>query len=176
MHRRRSIAAATDDAWNSLACETGDAQRGEGLRGRLLLGGLLGRAAPRAELLAVDQRGADEPALVRRPADLEHLVVDGAPRARERLLELRLRVDVPRARVLDPLVERLDDRGRDDVEAVLEIDRGDRRLSSAASTLRLNEMRLSSGPGTSWARATSRAPRSRSARPRRSSAARRRAP
>ena len=95
---------------------------------RLLLGGLLRRAAADAELLAVDERGADEPALVRRPVDVEHVVLDAAPRPRQRLLELRLRVDVTGARILDPLVEGLHDRRRDDVEAVLEVDGRDRGL------------------------------------------------
>ena len=68
---------------------------------------------PDAELLAGDVRRADEPPVVRRALDLEHGVVNLRPRARERLLELGLVVDVARARVLDALAERLDDRGLD---------------------------------------------------------------
>ena len=57
---------------------------------------------PTPSWLAVDQRGAGEAAVVRRPFDLEHLVGDGAAEPCERLLELRLVVDVARQRVLDP--------------------------------------------------------------------------
>ena len=70
-------------------------------------------------------RSADELAVVRRSLDLEHRVVDVASGARERLLELRLVVDVARARVLDPLRERLDERRLHRLEPVFEIDRGD---------------------------------------------------
>ena len=48
--------------------------------------------------------------VVRRPLHGQHRVLHLAPGARERLLELGLRVDVARARVLDALLERLDDR------------------------------------------------------------------
>ena len=64
---------------------------------------------------------ADELAVVRRALDLEHRVVDMPARARERLLELRLVVDVARARVLDALRERLDERGLHRLEPVLEV-------------------------------------------------------
>jgi hypothetical protein len=50
------------------------------------------------------------------------------PRPGQRLLELGLVVDVERARVLDPLGERVDDGGLDPLEAVLEVDRRDRGL------------------------------------------------
>ena len=93
-----------------------------------LLRGLLRRAPADAELIAGDVRGAHELAVVRGALDLEHRVVDVATGAREGLLELRLVVDVARARVLDPLRERLDDRGLHRLEAVLEVDRRDRGL------------------------------------------------
>src|SRR5262245_53878386 len=105
-----------------------DAERLEGLAGGLLLGGLLRRAATHPELLPGDLRGAHEPTIVWRPLDLEHGVVHLLARARESLLELGLVVDMARSRVLDALPEGLDDRGLDLLEAVLEVDGGDRRL------------------------------------------------
>ena len=77
--------------------DLGDLERREGLRCGFLLGGLLRRAPPLPERLAVDQGGADEPALVRRPVDREHLVLDDAAGPRQRFLKLCLRVDVPSA-------------------------------------------------------------------------------
>src|SRR5207248_2564359 len=55
-------------------------------------------------------------------------VGDGAAEAGERLLELRLVIDVARQRILDPRFEGLDDRRLDVLEPVLEVDRRDRRL------------------------------------------------
>src|SRR5205814_2175846 len=88
--------------------------------GRLLLGGLLRAALADAELLAVDDGRAREVALVRRPLGREDLVGDVAAEPRQRLLQLRLVVDVRRQRVLDPGRERLHDRVLDPREAVLE--------------------------------------------------------
>ena len=65
---------------------------------------------------------------MRRALDVEHGVRDGAAEPRERLLQLGLVVDVARERVLDPRLERVDDRPLDVLEAVLEVDGGDRRL------------------------------------------------
>ena len=73
-------------------------------------------------------RRADEAPVVRWALDLEHGVVHLLARAGERLLELGLVVDVARARVLDPLGERLHDRGLDALEPVLEVDRRDSGL------------------------------------------------
>ena len=80
-----------------------DAERLERLARGFLLRGLLRRALADAELLARDVCRADELAVVRRALDLEHRVVNVASRAREGLLELRLVVDMARARVLDAL-------------------------------------------------------------------------
>ena len=75
-----------------------------------------------------DVRSAHEPPVVRRALDLEHGVVHLPARPGERLLELRLVVDVARARVLDLVGEGLDDRRLDLLEAVLEVERSDGRL------------------------------------------------
>ena len=98
------------------------------LLGSFLLGRLLRRAAPDTELLAVDQRGADEPALVRGTVDLEHVVVTILPVRASASCSSVFDVHVTRARELDPRVERLDDGGCRGVEADLEVDRGDRGL------------------------------------------------
>jgi hypothetical protein len=105
-----------------------DSQLVQRLHRGLLLGRLLRRASADAELHARDVRGAHEPAVVRRPLDLEDRVVHLLPRARERLLELSLVVHVARARVLDLLGERGHDRGLDPLEPVLEVERRDRCL------------------------------------------------
>jgi len=94
----------------------------------LLLGRLLRGSAPYAELLSGDVRSADESAVVRRPLDLEDGVVHLLAGASEGLLQLGLVVDVARARVLDPLAERVNDRRLDLLEAMFEIDSRDRRL------------------------------------------------
>ena len=60
------------------------------------------RPLPTPSLLAVDHRRAGEPPVVRRAVDLEHGVATVRAGARERLLQLRLVVDVLRGRVLDP--------------------------------------------------------------------------
>ncbi len=73
-------------------------------------------------------RGTDETAVVRWPFDLEHRVVNLLPRSRERLLELRLVVDMARTRVLDARAERVHDRRLDPLEPVLEVDGRDRSL------------------------------------------------
>src|SRR6185503_3531365 len=100
----------------------------ERLLGRRLLGRLLRAAGADAGLLAVDQRGAAEGAVVRRALDVEHVVDDLPALPGELLLELRLVVDVGRQRVRDPAVESGDDRVADRLEPVLQIERGERRL------------------------------------------------
>ena len=65
---------------------------------------------------------------MRRPLDLQHRVADLPTERRELLLQLRLEVDVRRGRIVDPAAERLDDRLLDGLEAVLEEERGERRL------------------------------------------------
>jgi hypothetical protein len=62
---------------------------------------------------------------VRRPLDAHDRVRDRQPPAGEFLLELGLVVDVPFERVVDPLLEGLDDRPADNLEAVLEVDRSE---------------------------------------------------
>src|SRR4051812_28850518 len=93
---------------------------GPELRERLLRGGLLGillrLALTHTGLLAVDHRRRREVPLVRRPLDVDHGVGDLPPAARQRLLELRLVVDVGRPRVLDPAREGRDDRVLDRLE------------------------------------------------------------
>ena len=91
--------------------ETGDLR--ERLARCFLLGGLLRAALAHAELLAVDDGRAREVALVRRPLGREHGVDDLPPAAGERLLQLRLVVDVRVQRVVDAAGERVDDRGLD---------------------------------------------------------------
>jgi hypothetical protein len=73
-------------------------------------------------------RGAHEAAVVRGSLDLEDRVVHLPAGAGERLLQLGLVVDMARARVLDLLRERGDDRGLDALEPVLEVEGGDCRL------------------------------------------------
>ena len=70
-------------------------------------------------------RRTDEAPVVRRALDLENGVVHLLARAGERLLKLRLVVDVARAGVLDPLAERLHDGRLDALEPDLEVHRGD---------------------------------------------------
>ncbi len=65
---------------------------------------------------------------MRRALDVDDLVLHLVAGARERFLELGLLVDGAGARELDPGVERLDDRLLGDLEAVHEVDGGDRRL------------------------------------------------
>ena len=60
--------------------------------------------------------------------DLDGRVGDRTARAREPLLQLRLVVDERRQRVFDARLERLDDRRLDRLEAVLEVERSERRL------------------------------------------------
>jgi hypothetical protein len=71
-------------------------------------------------------RRADETAVVRRPLDLEDGVVDLLAGPGERLLELRLVVDVARPGVLDLLGKGRDDGRLDALEAVLEVERRER--------------------------------------------------
>src|SRR5262249_32531400 len=105
-----------------------DSQRDERLLRRLLLGRLLRLPASDADLVAVDDRRAGEPPVVGRALDFEHRVGDRLAAPRERLLQLRLVVDVRRERVLDPRLERGDDRLLDLLEAVLEEERCKRGL------------------------------------------------
>jgi hypothetical protein len=93
-----------------------------------LLGVLLRPPHADARFLAVDDRRARELALVRRPLDLEHRVRDVPALPRERLLQLRLVVDVMRRRVVDPAREGGDDRSFDRLEPVLEEEGRERRL------------------------------------------------
>ena len=86
------------------------------------------RPVPAPRFDPVDDRRGRERAVVRRPLDLEHRVDDGAPRARQALLQLGLVVDVRRQGVLDARVERGDDRRLDRLEAVLEVERRQRGL------------------------------------------------
>jgi hypothetical protein len=65
---------------------------------------------------------------VRRSLDVHDRVADLPAERRELLLQLRLVVDVRRGGVVDPAAERLDDRLLDGLEAVLEEQRGQRRL------------------------------------------------
>ena len=104
------------------------ADRGQRLLGGRLLGFLLRAPGARAELLAVDLGGAGEVAFVGRAFDVEHEVRDAPARLRERFLELRLVIDMGRARVLDPVGEGGDDRRLDRLVAVLEEERRDRGL------------------------------------------------
>ena len=66
--------------------------------------------------------------LVRRPLGREHHVGDLPAAPGERLLKLRLVVDVRRERVLDPGRERVDDRLLDRSEPVFEEERAEHRL------------------------------------------------
>jgi hypothetical protein len=108
-----------------------DAERVQRLPRGFLLGSLLRRPTTDPELGARDMRGADEPPVVRRALDLEHGVVHLLAGARERLLELRLVVDVARAGVLDLVAEGCDDGGLDRLEAVLEVERSERGLEQS---------------------------------------------
>jgi hypothetical protein len=65
---------------------------------------------------------------VRRSLDVHDRVADLPAERGELLLQLRLVVDVRRRGVVDPAAERLDDRLLDGLEAVLEEQRGQRRL------------------------------------------------
>src|SRR6478609_5422773 len=105
-----------------------DAELGERLLGSFLLGSLLRLAGPLPQLLAVDYCGTAEAAVVRRPLDLEHGVVHRLSASRQRLLQLRLVVDVTRQRVLDAAGEGLDNRPLDRLESVLQEERGERSL------------------------------------------------
>src|SRR5690349_11836213 len=101
-------------------------------RGRKPVERLLGRRlrAARADagLLAVDQRRTAERAVVRRALHVEN-VVDHLPAlSGELFLKLRLVVDVSRQRIGDAPVEGRDDRLSDRLEAMLEIERRQRRL------------------------------------------------
>ena len=84
--------------------------------------------SPDTELLAVDEGRAREVALVRWPLGRENGVDHLPPAAGERLLQLRLVVDVRVQRVVDAAGERVDDRGLDVREPVLEEERAERRL------------------------------------------------
>jgi hypothetical protein len=66
--------------------------------------------------------------VVRRPGDLENGVRHAQAPSRELLLELRLEVDVARQRVLDAVLEGVDDRRTDRLEPVLEIESAEGRL------------------------------------------------
>ena len=78
--------------------------------------------------LRQDPGGAREPALVRRSDRVHDDVVDLLAQSCQRLLQLRLVVDVRRQRVLDPRRERVDDRVLDRWEAVLEEERAEHGL------------------------------------------------
>ena len=65
---------------------------------------------------------------MRRALGVDQHVDERPAPARDRLLQLGLVVDLVRERELDPALERLDDRARDRLEAVLEVERGQRRL------------------------------------------------
>ena len=163
VHRAGSIAAAADGDQRSFAVEmAGRRDRASGVRqsSTWASGSVASACAaascsaaffveprPYPERLAVDQGGADEPALVRRPFDREHLVLDDAAGPRERLLQLGLRVDVPRACELDPLCERLDDRLLDLLEAVLEVHRRDRRLEQRGENVAAERDAVQLRPG-----------------------------
>ena len=106
----------------------GRLELGQSLAGGFLLRGLLRRALADAGFLAVDHRGTGERSVVRRAFDIEHRVHDRAAETGERLLQLRLVVDVGRPRVLDPLCEGSDDGVLDPFEPVLEEQGAERRL------------------------------------------------
>src|ERR1700747_3738237 len=101
---------------------------GERLAGGLLLGCLLRPPLPTPELLAVDDGGAREPALVGRPLDRDLLVRHVAAAAGKELLQVRLLVDACGQRLLDLRRERVDDGVLDRREAVLEEERAQRGL------------------------------------------------
>src|SRR5262249_49043781 len=102
-------------------------QTGERLPGRVLLGVLLRAAPADAGLLAVDNGGRGEDPVVRRSVGVQERVADAPAAAGEGLLELRLVVDLVRQGEVDPRLERGHDRGRDRLEAVLEVERRERR-------------------------------------------------
>ena len=104
--------------------------------GRFLLRVLLRPAPAGPDLLAVDHGGADERAVVRRPLRRERDVLDALALLRELLLEQRLVVDRLGERLLDPVVERVDDRGGDVLEPVLEVDGGEHRLHQRGHDVR----------------------------------------
>ena len=104
------------------------AEARERLGGRGLLGRLLRGALTHSGLGAVDHGRTGEAPVVRGPLDGKDGVGDAEAPARELLLELRLRVDVARQRVLDPVVEGGENGGADPLEAVLEVERPERRL------------------------------------------------
>src|SRR5919201_2380655 len=95
---RRKITYVSIGSSFSLALAILSAELVECFLGRRLLRSLLRAARADAGLLAVDDRGAGEGALVRRPRDLEHRVGHLLRPARERLLQLGLVVDVTRER------------------------------------------------------------------------------
>lgn len=103
-------------------------ERGERRAGGALLSRLLRRARADPCDLAADDRSARERALVRRTRDLHDLVGDLPPEPRERLLQLRLVVDMRRQRVLDPLLEGVDDRFTQTLEAERDVEGAERRL------------------------------------------------
>ena len=98
------------------------------LGGGLLLGALLARPEPAPQGVAVDDRLDLELPVVRGPAEAEHLVGDRLPAAREKLLQLRLVVDVAALREDDVLLEHLDDRRPHGLVAEGEVDGADERL------------------------------------------------
>ena len=65
---------------------------------------------------------------MRRPLGVQERVRDASPPTREGLLELGLVVDLVREREVDSGLERGDDRGRDRLEAMLEVERRQGRL------------------------------------------------
>ena len=135
-----------------------DAERAEHLLGGLLLGRLLRRASADAGLLAVDQRRADVAAVVRRPLDLQHDVLDLPTRPGEGLLQLGLVVDVARAGVLDAPSNAATIAGAAVSKPCSRYTAAIAASSKAASTLRLRAIRCSSGGGTSPACSASRSP------------------
>ena len=109
---------------------------------------------------AVDQRRARERPLVRRALGLEDPVGDLAARAGERLLQLRLVVDVASsARSRSAPGKRSTIAGSIGSKPCSRKSAASAASSSAASTLRLSASRSSSSAAASWPRSTSRAPR-----------------
>ena len=94
------------------------------------------------------------------PSDVEQRVADRAAAPGELLLELGLVVDLVRERVLDPALERVDDRRRDRLEAVLEVERGERGLEHRREHVPVlgEPRRLVGSPAPGWL-ASSRSPR-----------------
>jgi len=74
---------------------------------------------------------------MRRSLDLDNRVGDSETATGELLLELRLEVDVPLDRVLDPFGERLYDRRLDPLEPELEVERAEAGLDESGDDVRV---------------------------------------